>query len=252
LGSSVQAFVVPHMQEVDFAAHIYRSLTYEPGIDFWLRDRRYDVVIEIGANVGLHTLMFSRMWPDATVYSFEPSRTAYQRLLENLALNECANVLPFNCAVAAESGFLEFHEPEGHLTNGSLDKSFAGIFSSSIHSTRVAAVSGSEIGTLTRAGAKVLLKIDVEGAEPAVVASLERLIATVQPDMLIEVLERSVDALNDMEIFHSYRLLQLGFGEQRERDVFVAGPERDYALIPRAVPANMRAPVRGARTAAKA
>jgi FkbM family methyltransferase len=229
----VNVSIVPHMEEFDFAAHIFRRMKYEPEVVSWLSDRQYDVVIEIGANVGIYTVLLSKLWPSARIYCFEPSRKAYRRLQENLALNLCANVCPFNCAVALHTGFVDFHEPDGHLTNGSLDQSFASLFSNEVRSTRVAAISGLEIGRLLTAGTRVLLKIDVEGAEPLVIRSLESLIAALHPDILIEVLPQTADALNEQTVFSSYCLYQLDPVGPRERGTFVAGQSRDYALLPK-------------------
>jgi FkbM family methyltransferase len=232
LSPSIAASIVPHPGEFDFAAHLCRRITYESEVVSWLSGRQYDAVIEIGANVGIYTLLFSQMWPAARIFCFEPSRKAYRRLLENLALNESANVTSFNCAIAAQAGFLEFHEPEGHLTNGSIDKTFAALFSNSIRSTSVASLNGNDILQLIPGKRKVLLKIDVEGSEPVVVRSLENLIASVRPDVLIEVLPQTVDALNELDAFGAYRLYQLDTRGPRERNAFIAGSDRDYALVP--------------------
>ena len=238
LDASIVVTLIPHLEEFDFAAHIYRQLSYEREVMHWLKERSYDLVIEIGANVGIYTLFFSHLRPAAHIYCFEPSRTAYGRLLENLALNDCENVLPFNCAVADQTGFLDFHEPDGHLTNGSLDASFARIFSDLVKSTKVASISGKEVMQLIPKGKKVLVKIDVEGAEPIVLDSLEQLIARDRPDIVIEVLSPTVDALNRIKWLRAYRFFQLDSDGPHERDSFVVGENRDYALIPASVGAH--------------
>src|SRR5205809_2079150 len=188
LTAEMQAAITPHVGEFDFAAHLCRRLDYEGQIASWLVGRRYDTIVEIGANVGFYSLLFSKMFPSVNVYSFEPSRVAYQRLLENLANNRCANVVPFNCAIASEAGFLDFHEPAGHLTNGSLDRSFARRFAEDVRTTKVATMGGLEIQQLCRESKRLLLKIDVEGAEPTVVRALRPLIVSSLPDVVIEVL----------------------------------------------------------------
>jgi len=238
LAPGIDVTIIPHLEEFDFAAHLYRRMNYETEVASWLLDRKYDVVIEIGANVGIYTLLFSKLWPASSIYCFEPSRKAYRRLLENLALNDCPNVFPLNCAVAQQTGLVDFYEPDGHLTNGSLDRSFASLFSGSVNSTKVASLSGNELRRLVPAGANLLLKIDVEGAEPIVVHSLEPLISDARPDILIEVLPQTADALNEQAMFASYHLFQLEPAGPRERPAFVAGQHRDYALVPHPVGLN--------------
>ena len=232
IGASITISLVPHPEEFDFAAHIFRRLRYEQEVMSWLQGRKYEIVIEIGANVGIYTLFFSRQWPGARVYSFEPSGKAYLRLMENLTLNDCGNVRAFNCAVAAQTGLLDFYEPEGHLTNGSLDQSFARIFAGSVRSTKVPGISGTQIAQLLPKGKRVLFKIDVEGSEPTVLGSLEQIIRSERPDILIEVLEPTVDALNRIRWLSGYRYYQLEADGPHERDIFTAGKSRDYALVP--------------------
>src|SRR5205814_738646 len=113
LTSEIRAAISPHLGEFDFAAHLCRRLDYEHQTASWFAGRSYDTIVEIGANVGFYTLIFSKLFPETRVYSFEPSTAAYQRLLKNLAANGCRNVVPFNCAVASEAGFVNFYEPAG-------------------------------------------------------------------------------------------------------------------------------------------
>jgi FkbM family methyltransferase len=235
LAPGIEVAITPHLGEFDFAAHIYRRLNYERETVSWFAGRRYDTIIEIGANVGFYTLLFSRLFPEASVYAFEPSRIAYERLVENLAANDCRNVFPFNCAVAAEAGFVDFYEPVGHLTNGSLDRSFATAFAEDIQATKVASMTGVQIQGLCPGGRRWLLKIDAEGAEPAIVRTLESIITSKLPDIVIEVLPAVAPELAGMDCFRAYRCFHLRADGPREKDGFTSAFEcgRDYALVPR-------------------
>lgn len=224
--------LVPHPGEADFMCQIYRRIPYERGLSSWLRNRHYDAVIEIGANVGLYSVLFSRLWPEARIYSFEPSREAYGRLLRNLELNGCGNVHPFQCAVYSTSGFADFHEPDGHLTNGSLQREFATLFAEKLYTSKTLTVAGSALRDLVREGESVLVKVDVEGAEPEVARALEPLLVETQADLIIEVLDDSVDELNRIGFLKDYRLLQMARSGPVERSEFVATEVRDYAVIP--------------------
>ena len=93
-------------------------------------------------------------------------------------------------------------------------------------------MSGAEISRLVPPGQRVLLKIDVEGCEATVLTSLQRFIACERPDIVIEVLSQTADALNRMDVLRSYRFYQLDSDGPRERDSFVVGANRDYALVP--------------------
>jgi hypothetical protein len=84
--------------------------------------------------------------------------------------NGYPNLYLFNCAVFSESGFLDFHEPEGHLTNGSLSKPFASGFSGHVISTLPVMAASAPEPFFTRQPAPI--KIAVEGAEPELLRSL--------------------------------------------------------------------------------
>src|SRR5580693_415106 len=113
-GDDLEMTLVPHLHEFDFQAHVYRRLPHEPEVFNWLTTRTYSTVVEIGANVGVFSIYFAKRFPEASVYAFEPSRTAFSRLLTNVTANGCPNLFAFNCAIYSESGFLNFHEPVGH------------------------------------------------------------------------------------------------------------------------------------------
>lgn len=50
------------------------------------------VIVDIGANVGNHTIYFSKFMNAKTIYSIEPVPRSYKMLLANIALNYCHNV----------------------------------------------------------------------------------------------------------------------------------------------------------------
>jgi FkbM family methyltransferase len=64
-------------------------------------------VLDIGANIGVHTVDLSRLvGPAGAVHAFEPQRLIFQVLCANIALNSRHNVFTHNAAVGASSGAL--------------------------------------------------------------------------------------------------------------------------------------------------
>src|SRR5579862_896137 len=52
-----------------------------------------DTVLEIGANIGSHTVFFAKaVGREGTVQAFEPQRLIFQTLCANIALNNLENV----------------------------------------------------------------------------------------------------------------------------------------------------------------
>jgi FkbM family methyltransferase len=60
------------------------------------------VVVDVGANVGSHSINFAKT--AEVVYAFEPQPLSYYTLCANLLLNHAYNVAPFNRALGAYDG----------------------------------------------------------------------------------------------------------------------------------------------------
>src|SRR5689334_17792000 len=86
---------------------LYVSGTYEPNtlcvVQALLRPG--DCFIDVGANVGLFSLVASRwVGPAGHVYSFEPSAREYEALRDNLRRNGLSEETAFRLAVTSQSG----------------------------------------------------------------------------------------------------------------------------------------------------
>ena len=63
------------------------------------------VALDIGANIGAHTLLFAqKVGPTGRVYGFEPQRVPFQMLCANIALNSIANTYCLQRAVGEAPG----------------------------------------------------------------------------------------------------------------------------------------------------
>lgn len=240
-GSSLTMKVIPYLLEPDTAALIFKTWTYEKGVCEYLEQHvnDYDAVIEIGANVGLFTISFAKWFirhgkSVNNIFAFEASRQAYSRLLRNLEVNGISDVQTFNFAVGDKSGFVDFYEPAGHLTNGSLYRDFAGIFSPALCVNKAVMLSGDCLAGLVRDSRSVLLKINAEGSEYAILQSMKDFIVQKKPAIILEVLELYQDQLNRLGFLFSgeysfFNLTDRGL-ERRER--FIAGYHYSYLLLP--------------------
>lgn len=54
-----------------------------------------DVIIDIGANIGTHTLAYSSLVPNGMVISYEPNQKNYNLLVKNIETNNITNVHAF-------------------------------------------------------------------------------------------------------------------------------------------------------------
>jgi len=123
-----------------------------------------DMIIDIGAHIGLFSLLASQLCKTGKILSFEPVRENFDLLVSNLKLNHVENVLPFNIAVSKNSGSLDLF-----LNN---DQSAHSIFSKSSESISVESTSLQKIFEENKISSCKLLKLDCEGAEYEIIDSL--------------------------------------------------------------------------------
>jgi hypothetical protein len=125
LGSNTTVSLRPHLGEFDEEVLFSRVLSYETEEFRWMEKHAaadYDAIIEIGANVGVYSVFFDRLSRKPSsrlqkIFSFEPAREPYRRLMENLCANKADRVVAFPVAVGTQSGFDSFFEPKDHLTH---------------------------------------------------------------------------------------------------------------------------------------
>lgn len=227
--------VHPHIGEFDQQALFYRQMKYEEAVFQWLSTRigRYDTIIEIGANVGIYTIYLGLIAGDRSVYAFEPSFQAFSRLLQNLQANATAKVNVCNVAIGRQTGFVSFFEPEGHLTNGSFLKSFSEQFSRNVREVKVPTFDAKALEPLMVG--RVLIKIDVEGYEPALLDAMASTLERLTPDLLIEVLPGTEQYLNQSGLLSFYEAFILDEqGAHKRAEVNADPSHRDWILIRKA------------------
>jgi FkbM family methyltransferase len=77
-----------------------------------------DTVLDIGANIGMFSLLGSRLVGDnGRVIAFEPSRKTFDVLNENLKLNNCKNVETVQLALGDTEGSIFLGEVENDALN---------------------------------------------------------------------------------------------------------------------------------------
>jgi FkbM family methyltransferase len=148
-----------------------------------------DTVVDVGANLGTHTVFFARkVGPDGSVLAFEPQRIVFQTLCANLALNGLLNVHAFQAAVSRQAGTIVVprlaYGQSGNYGGLSLAGGGGGA------GDGAGAGDGERVPVLTLDGLAIgrcrLLKIDVEGMEIDVLEGGRALIASSRPVVYLE------------------------------------------------------------------
>lgn len=138
-----------------------------------------DLILDVGANLGLHTVQASRIaGPTGRVLAFEPNPQMSTLLRESLRRNRCENVVLHDCALGSEQATLDLHVPVDHAGKGSLVESNSTRDVRDRISVPVKTLDSILLSEKSRIG---LVKIDVEGFEPQVLQGARDLLSTSPP-----------------------------------------------------------------------
>jgi len=85
---------------------------------YWQNRHRYRSTLDIGANIGLHSILMARV--GFKVRSFEPDPVTMKIHKENLALNDCRQNDAVQAAVSDKKGSAEFVRVLGNTTGSHL------------------------------------------------------------------------------------------------------------------------------------
>lgn len=137
-----------------------------------------DVVVEVGASMGVHTVFFGRaVGPAGRVFSFEPQPFLFQLMCANIAMNELTNVQPRNVAISDEAGTMFL--PAADLSR---TRNYSGT-SLKDHGEIPVETRPLDAYDLNRLD---LLQVDVEGMEKRVLEGAAKTIARHRPVIYLE------------------------------------------------------------------
>lgn len=169
---------------------------------YWANRKRYKRVADIGANIGLHSIVLSKCGFDVRAY--EPDPQHFEILRRNLALNNSSHVETFNAAISSQTGVMEFVRVLGNTM-----------------SSHLAGFKANPYGDLERFPVKVeaieplmawadLVKLDAEGHEKEIILATnhEHWLTT---DALVEVGNKS----NAAAIFEHFTTLGVQLFSQK-------------------------------------
>ncbi|WP_327269030.1 FkbM family methyltransferase [Streptomyces sp. NBC_01218] len=175
-----------------------------------------DIFVDVGANIGYYSLMASRsVGRSGRVIAIEASPAFHDLLRANVTLNQATNIRTVNEAVSDRSELLHFILASSANMGANSIVPYAGEAESQID---VPARPLPDILRSSELAAARVIKVDVEGAEGAVVRGLLPALALLRPDA-----ELAIEVTPE-------RLAKLGETAQELLDVLAAHGFHPYRL----------------------
>jgi FkbM family methyltransferase len=174
---------------IGWSIHFFGA--YEPEVRAEIRRRLRpgDTAIDVGANAGWHTLLMAcRVGPGGRVVAVEPNPSLRERLEHGIAINRLTNVRVDPRALADREGTRTFDAPPaGHVWDGA-----GRLTGDEVGGKPDAARSTVTVTTIDALAAErsldrvALIKIDVEGWEPAVLRGAATVLRMSRPALIFE------------------------------------------------------------------
>lgn len=162
-----------------------------------------DIVLDIGANIGYHSIHFASLVPNGKVYCFEPNALLNPLIEKNFKLNGFTNFEIENKAVSNKNEVSSFFISNSSNTGLS-------ILTNEISQSNIE-VKTIYLDDYFKTQKIHLIKIDIEGAELNALKGMKQLLQTQSPYIIIELIEEQLNKFNSTcsEVYEF--LLALGY-----------------------------------------
>lgn len=125
-----------------------------------------DIILDIGAHIGLFSLFASQFCKNGKIFCFEPIKENYEQLMNNIKINDIKNIVPFNYAVSSKTGKIKIYLND--------DESGHSMFLENSNYIEVDSISIIDIFKKNVIDKCNFLKLDCEGAEYEIVDLLSK------------------------------------------------------------------------------
>ncbi len=204
-------------QDCKLSNDIVRSGVFEPmSMELWatlVRDA--DVVADIGANIGIFSLVAAAVRSDVSIHAFEPNHEIVTRLRHNIEINGRTSIDVHTEAVSDTEGTATFRYQSvaqiGMMSPvGSLDEDRPNFLETEVTTASLDSL------VPPVPGARLAVKVDTEGGEGRVLAGMEGWIDQGHIDLIVESYEPAIcKAITDRLAPLGYRFYRILEGEHR-------------------------------------
>jgi FkbM family methyltransferase len=207
-----------------------------------------DVVLDIGANIGSHTLPLAKLVGDnGCVYAFEPTDFAVNKLRNNLNLNPdlvkrvsiCQAMLVSNENTLVEK---ELFSSWPLVGSDNLHEKHKGQLMATVGASAVTLDNFIKENNITQID---FIKLDVDGFEYSVLSGGEKILEIFKPTILMELAPYLFKDQKDefIKMIELYKKLGYFFYDANNRNTLPVDAEKLFDLIPDGVSRNIIATV---------
>ena len=174
-----------------------------------------EIILDVGANLGNHTLYFSRHTKAGRIIAFEPYEKNFRMLKQNVRENHCRNVICEQLAVGRSASFAVPEKPVDPHFLGSIryrctDPADVNT-SNAVNPDRVRIISLDEYAAENGLSGISFLKIDTEGFGRMVLEGTQRILERDKPAVWIELEENDGGFVYAALAEHGYILSDVCF-----------------------------------------
>jgi FkbM family methyltransferase len=165
-------------------ASIYYTGDYEPYLKKHFKNliKKGDFILDIGANIGFHTLYFAELTGvNGKVFSFEPIPINFDALQRNIELNQFPQIKPVNKALGNINMQMNVHINQDAQNPGAFN-----LFENGEKNTIIACIKGDDYLAENKISKINFIKVDVEGFELEVFKGLTKTIQNSKPIIIFE------------------------------------------------------------------
>lgn len=208
---------------------------------------RADVFVDVGANIGMYSVLARKMRADMRIMSFEPVPSIHAKCIQFHQANNCSLVGVFNSAIGDKPARAKMLLP---MDGEAIEEQTTATLRQDSWQNRSSSVELEvDVTTLDlvlrdcEAGARVLVKIDVEDFEENALAGAEIVVGRIKPVFVCEILPRQHGNQQTWSMINKFSYIPFGitkagllrFNQQdfRQKRTFT-----DFLLIHESVAAN--------------
>lgn len=161
-------------------------------IKLWIKlCEKSNIVLDIGANTGVYSLIAKVVNPDSKVFAFEPVNRVFKKLEENIALNSF-DIIAIEKAASNSNGSAVIYDTDSeHTYSVTVNKNLSDI-STKVIETKIETITLNSFVNKYNINRIDLIKIDVETHEPEVIEGFCDYLSIYKPTILIEILNDEV------------------------------------------------------------